>query len=258
MEKISLRKENGQIVPCVAGIPEDPAAIAIVVHGFTSSKESATVRMLLRVLPSAGIGVAAIDLPAHGTEEAREEVLRTEACLDSIAAAEEWVASRCPGKKICYFGSSFGAYCIGLYISTRPHLGRNAFFRSAAVNMPSLFIKEHPNEAEQRLMDELEEKGYIQPSFDLGSPVTVTKAFIEDLRRNDLFALFSPDKYGPHFIAMAHGTADATIDPEEAKRFAGKYRIPVTFFEGEGHSLSGYPGTPEKVGRLAADWFLSH
>ena len=162
MEKISLKKKNGQIVPCIAEIPDNPAVAAIIVHGFTSSKESPTVRMLLRRLPAAGIGAAAIDLPAHGTEEAREEELRIEACKDSIAAAEEWIISRYPDADICYFGSSFGAYVICLYISTRQHKGRRAFFRSAAVNMPSLFIKQNPTEAERKLMEELEEKGFIQ------------------------------------------------------------------------------------------------
>ena len=39
--------------------------VVIVAHGFASSKESPTVEMLAKELPEKGIGVAALDFPAH-------------------------------------------------------------------------------------------------------------------------------------------------------------------------------------------------
>lgn len=249
-----LIKESGSRVACVERIPENIRGIAIVVHGFTSSKESSTVQMLLRRLPEAGIGVVAIDQPAHGEGVSKEEELRIEGCKDSLAAAESYVTEHWPDAEIFYFGSSFGAYITGLYLSTRPHCGHRAFFRSAAVNMPSLFIKENPTPEEQKLLDDLKEKGYMQPSLDLGSPIRVTQAMVDDLRGNDLFEKFMPD--GTFQVRMAHGAEDTTIDPEQAKRFAEKFDLPITFFEGEGHSLSNDPETPERIGDLAIEWFL--
>lgn len=257
MENFVLEKKNGHQVSCVQEIPDDLKGIAIVLHGFASSKESDTVRMLLRRFPEAGIGVVAIDQPSHGTGESAKEELRIEACKDSIEAAETYVTEHWPDQEIFYFGSSFGAYIIGLYISTRPHKGRKVFFRSGAVNMPTLFIKENPTEAEKKLLDDLEEKGYMQPSLEMGSEIKVTKAMMGDLAENDLFEIFDPGKYGAHAVRMVHGAIDDVIDPDAAKQFAEKFDLPITFFEGEGHSISNDPQSPERLADLAIAWFQS-
>lgn len=256
MRNFALEKKNGHRMACTEEIPQDPGKIVIAVHGFTSSKESPTVQLLLTRMPAAGIGVVGIDLPSHGTGESYEEELRLGACLDSLETAEQYAASRYPGAEICYFGSSFGAYTTALYISTRPHKGRRAFFRSAAVNMPSLFIKDSLTEEDETLRRELEEKGYFMQGFSLGRPVKITKGFMDDLARNDLFEKFGPDRYGPHKIAMAHGAEDPVIDPEAAARFAQAYQIEETVFAGEGHSLCSDPETPGKVVDLAIRLFV--
>ncbi len=136
MRNFTVQKSDFHKVACVEEIPEGAGTIVIAVHGFTSSKESPTVRRLLNRLPAAGIGVVGIDLPGHGTEDSFAEELRLEACIDSLAAAEWYVNGMYPKAEICYFASSFGAYVTGLYISSRHHKGHKAFFRSAAVNMP--------------------------------------------------------------------------------------------------------------------------
>ena len=257
MVKFGIMKADTNIVPCLSEIPEGAEKIVIAVHGFTSSKESATVQMLLQKLPAAGLGVIGIDLPAHGKEQALEEELCIDGALDSIAAAEGFITERWPDAGICYFGSSFGAYLLGLYISTRPHKGRKAFFRSAAVNMPSLFIKKDPTEQEKLLLKEMEEKGFIMADLGGDSSVRVTKALFDGLLVNDLFEKFDPGRFGPHKIAMAHGSADNIIDPAAAKAFAERFNIPITMFESKGHSLGDGPDddTPLKVADLAIRLF---
>ena len=236
-------------------IPENPKGIIIVVHGFTSSKESPTFELLRRRLPQAGFGMVGIDLPGHGTEESLKEILRIETAIDSIEAAEQYAVRLYPDQKIGYFASSFGAYLTALYISRREHKGRKAFFRSAAVNMPDMFIRENPTEEEKRQLEELETKGYFDTSMDLHRPVRVTKGLMEDFRRTNLFECFEPERFGPHSIHMAHGLKDEVIDPAEAKRFSEQFRIPVTWFKDEGHSLSNDPATPEKVADLAIELY---
>ena len=257
MHGFTIKKANGHSVACLEEIPFGAERIAIAVHGFTSSKESPTVQLLLRRLPAAGIGVVGIDLPCHGVEESYEEELRIEACLNSLAAAERYVAERYPNAEICYFASSFGAFITALYISTRPHKGRKAFFRSAAVNMPSLFIKDDPTEEEKQLFEELNEKGYFMQGFGLGRPVKVTRGFIDDLAATDLPSLFTPDRFGPHRIEMAHGADDDVIDPAAAAAFSERFGIKETVFPGEGHSLSNDLETPDRVANLAIMLFLS-
>ena len=125
------------------------------------------------------------------------------------------------------------------------------------MNMPSLFIKDDPTEEEKRLYKELDEKGYFMQGFGLGRPVKVTRGFIDDLSATDLPSLFTPDRFGPHRIAMAHGAEDDVIDPAAAAAFAERFDIKETVFPGEGHSLSNDLETPDHVADLAIELFLS-
>jgi hypothetical protein len=143
---------------------------------------------------------------------------------------------------------------IGLYLSTREHSGRKAFFRSGAVNMPELFIKEELSAEEQEKLNELKEKGYFFQSFDdEHQPVKITQGFYDDLAGNDLFELFDPGRFGTNKVSMAHGLLDTTIKPEKAEAFAEKYNIPIRFFPNEGHSLGG---VADQVADLAIQFFL--
>ena len=60
------KKPGGAYVSCGEVIPEKAEKIVIAVHGFTSSKESPTVQLLMKRLPEKGLGVVGIDLPGHG------------------------------------------------------------------------------------------------------------------------------------------------------------------------------------------------
>lgn len=256
MRTYDIKKPGGEYVSCGEVIPENAEKIVIAVHGFTSSKESPTVQLLMKRLPEKGLGVVGMDLPGHGTGRSLKEELRIGACLESVSALEEHIASRFPDAEICYFASSFGAYITGIRISTMPHRGRKAFFRSPAVNMPSLFIRKDLTEEDRAFYRELDQKGFAERSFDLGRPVRITGGFIEDLKSHDLFSLFDPEKFGHHLIAIARGEKDAVIDPREAARFAAAFHIPETVFPGEGHSLSDRQETPLLVADLAASLFL--
>ena len=255
MEYFSIRKNNGYNVSCVKEIPENPEKIVIAVHGFSSSKESSTYRLLLKRLPDAGFGVICIDLPGHGTEDSSKETLRIPGAIDSIEEAEKYALKEYPECEICYFASSFGAYLTGLYISTRKHSGRKLFWRSAAVNMPELFCKENPTEEEKQLLEDLRTKGYFDMKDGSHNSVRITQDMYNDLLENNLFERFDAGRFGEHHIMMVHGEQDSVILPEKAEKFASLYRIPVTWFPGEGHSLSNSPSMPDRVVDLAVSFY---
>ena len=255
MENFSILKTSGSRVSCDREIPEHPKGIVIAIHGFASSKESSTYRLLLKRLPEAGLGVICMDLPGHGSQESLEESLRIPGALESIEAVEQYALQEYPGSEIFYFASSFGAYLTGLYISTKEHAGRKAFWRSAAVNMPDLFRLENPTEKEKQLLEDLKTKGYFDTDSTQHNPVRITREMYSDLMENDLFEVFDPDRFGEHRVAMAHGRKDAVINPEAAERFADRFEIPLTWFPREGHSLSNDPLTPDKVIDLALDLY---
>lgn len=255
MVNFNIRKRDGNIISCVQAIPDHPEGIVLVIHGFTSSKKSSTYRLLLERLPAAGFGMVGIELPGHGTEESAKETLRIPGAVDSIEAAERYILREYPGNELYYFGSSFGAYLTGLYISTREHAGRKAFWRSAAVNMPELFHKDPPNETEKQLLAELETKGFFDAEMEGNRPVRVTKAFYNDLLQNNLFEIFDASLFGQNQIVMAHGREDTVINPKAVEMFADRFQIPVTWFPEEGHSLSNSSSTPDRVVNLAIAFF---
>lgn len=257
MDQFVIEKKNSHLVSCLSEVPADPKGIVIAVHGFASSKESATYQMLLEQFPKRGLGVIALDLPGHGTNESLSEELRIESCKDSLEAAEKYALEHYPGCPVVYFASSFGAYITALYISTREHTGRKAFFRSAAVNMPDLFVRRNPTEEDLKALEDLRKTGYLDIDMPPHRPVRLTFGMYKDLEGTDLFRCFDPEHFGAHSFLMVHGTEDTVIDPAKAKRFAEQYKIPIRFFEDEGHSLSDHPGTPEVVMDLAYRFFVN-
>jgi len=227
MEKILLQKQNGRAVPVIAEIPAALRKLVIVVHGYDSSKESENAANLMRELPGKGFGVFAYDQPHHGSEQAAEEELTVDNCLDSLACVEDYLADRYGTDKdapeICYFGSSFGAYITCIYLATRTHRGRKAFLRSAAVNFPEL-------------------------ALDAGA---------DDTDLPDLFALYDQAKPEDVQMAFAHGASDSTVKVDAAIAFTERFGYPLTIFPGEEHTISDDPASPVKVAALAAEHYDS-
>ncbi|MGX8774531.1 MAG: alpha/beta hydrolase [Bacillota bacterium] len=221
MKKILLTKENGYQIPCIAEFPAEMRKVVIVIHGYDSSKESANVENLMQILPPQGLGVIAYDQPNHGSEEAAGEELSIEACVDSLARVEEYLTERFPGTEVCYFGSSFGAYILGIYLTTRPHKGSRAFMRCAAVNFPDLDLDERA----------------------------------KSLRPVDLCSLFDKAKPEDLKMAFAHGELDSSVPVAAAVDFAERYGYPITVFPGEEHPICTFPESPARVAQLALELF---
>lgn len=223
MEQILLAKSNGQEVPCIAEFPQDLRKLVLVIHGYDSSKESENAANLMRKLPGEGFGVIAYDQPNHGSAQAAAEELTIENCLDSLACVEDYLSDRFPGIEICYFGSSFGAYILGIYLIRRAHRGHKAFMRCAAVNFPQLNIDERAKALE---------------------PV-------------DLFELFEQSRPEDVRFAFAHGECDSSVPVGAALDFTSRFGYPITVFPGEEHPICTDPASPIRVAQLAAELFDS-
>ena len=249
MKHERIPTETGWSVPCLHRIGGGEALVCVSAHGFGSSKSSPTNQLLLQGLPARGVGVLAFDFPLHGESPDGAPPLRLETCFDALAAAEARARSLAPRAQVVYFGSSFGAYVTLLYLTQRPHAGRRAFLRSAAVCMPEPFHHKTPEEEARLQADGSvvlgEEYGYVRP-------LKLTCGFFEDLDRHDLFTLWRPEEAE---VRMVHGELDETIPVEEARRFAVRFQIPLTVIPGGDHRLS-IPGAPELVLERAAAFFL--
>ena len=261
----------GQPVYCAGALPDEDAPdegrslVVIISHGFASSKNGAMAQLLLQYVLDAGYGCIAYDFPAHGPHKEENGALTIHGCKSNLMLVEEYVRRKVPGAKIGYFGSSFGAYITLLHLlDVKKFAAINApdpeptaaFLRSAAVDMPDIMAGYDSPE----IRDLMATPGYL---LSVGGPdeVRMTPRFFEELAENDLFAACREADGGSLAeclgtpIRMVHATTDEVVDPERARAVAGEVGIPVTWFEGEDHTLSTFPETPGKVCEMAMDFF---
>ena len=233
-----IRRKDSYDIPYVSEIRGGEDRILITAHGFASSKQSPNVNMLMSRLPEKGIGVIAFDFPAHGDSPAGGDMLTVDNCTADLKAVADFVAEGHPEAEICYFGSSFGAYIIMLYMMKYQINGARAFLRSAAVDMHEFF-----KDLDAGQQKEMDENGYIMLEYDDVPDLKLTREFIEDLKNHNLFTLFEK---GENMLRMIHGSSDEDVDYENARAFSEKYDIELITVEGGDHRLS-IPGAPERV-----------
>ena len=263
----TIKSRAGYDIPVRYILNGDEEVVVVMAHGFGSGKASPTVTLLMDNLPQSAdksrtqsadksrmqkIGVVAFDFPAHGESPVDGTHLRIENCINDLISAVAFAKAAAPAARIINFGSSFGAYITMLYITRintsrdaagslaktamQPHVVK-AFLRSAAVNMPELFEKPTPDDAELLARD-----GYVIMDYEPRN-LKITSEFIADLQANNLFNCFVK---GDAQLKMIHGTADEDIDYAKAKAFASQYDIELITVPGGDHRLS-IPGAPEKV-----------
>lgn len=218
--------------------------VVLMAHGFGSEKRGHTPLFMTKGLKQAGFGVYGFDFPAHGDSLLNGDQLTMENCVESYAAAEARARELAPDAEIFYFGSSFGAYTTILYLATRPHQGRKAYLRSAAIDMPQLIWKI----AEEKVV--FQRDGYCNLT-EYNRPLKLTRAFCEDLNRHDVFALYQT---GMAQLRMIHGERDSTASPEAARKFAREKGAELIMVPGAEHRLME-PGNPERALQAAIDFF---
>lgn len=246
MKTEMISSKNDYLIPCSHTLTGNEQKAVIIAHGFGSSKESPTAMMLTQELPKLGVGTLAFDFPAHGESPVDGMELTLTHCIDDLAAAEQRALELTGHGEICYFGSSFGAYTTLLYLSLRPHLGKKAFLRSTAVEMPKLI---RPSTGEERRA--LDRDGFLMVDQDYLRPLKLTKTFFDELDAHDLFDLYQPESAR---LAMVHGSKDETASPEAAVKFARTFGAELTLIPEGDHRLS-QPGMAEKVLKLAESFF---
>ena len=244
MKRVILKSKHGYDIPCHETYHgEDRLLIAC--HGFGSSKSSPMVQALERTMPEQGIGVFSFDFPAHGESPVWD--LHETWCIDDLETVEAHLRKTTPQADIFYFGSSFGAFTLLNYLSARPHAGKRAMLRSAAVAMGRLA----ESWAGEKARADMKEKGYFVPDYDYVREMRVTPAFLRELTDHDVFRTYRP---GETEVFMVHGGRDSVAAPEAAREFARRFGVRLLEIPDGEHDLMG-PGQLEQVLAAAADFF---
>ena len=246
MKSMILKSKRGYDIPCHETYSGEDR-ILIVCHGFGSSKASPMVQALERTMPEVGVGVFSFDFPAHGDSPVWD--LHETWCIDDLETVENYLQKLAPRAEIDYFGSSFGAFTLLNYLSARPHKGRRAMLRSAAVAMGLLA----ESWADEKARADMAEKGYYVPDYDYVREMRVTPVFLQELTDHDVFRTYRP---GDTEVFMVHGGRDSIAAPEAAREFARRFGIRLMEIpEGE-HDLMG-PGQLDRVLAAAKDFFTA-
>lgn len=247
MIKGILERDGNYNIAYTEALRGNENKIVIVIHGFGSSKESPTAKMMLEGLPEKGIGAVAFDFPAHGLSPVDGDEMTVEGCVEDLNAVEDMIRSKCPFADISYFGSSYGAYIALNHIVKNNIKDAKLFCRSGAVNMPDIF--RNPDSKQKADFDE---NGYTILDYDVARPLKVTTDFVESLMRNDLFEIFEKNDAD---ILMIHGDCDEDVSYERVVEFTEKFDIPLITVKNGDHRLS-IPGAPEKVFEEAVKFIL--
>ena len=218
MQQKSLQSKQGYPIPYCNQIGEHQK-IAIISHGFGSSKNSPMVEALQNTLPNHGIGTFNFDFPAHGNSPAGFKQLRIPNCVEDLHTVDTFVRQIAPNADVYYFSSSFGAYITLLYLAAYPQKNAKAFLRSAAIDMHSIVqqwinssTKWQKGECNSAIWD------YFTPDFPYHREMKITKAFLSDLEENQPLHIY-PIPSAPK-LSMIHGSADTTAPIVDARRFA--------------------------------------
>lgn len=254
MDQFVIQKENKHCIPCIAEIPENCRKVIILLHGLSSSKESENALFMMNFFAEKGIGTIAYDQPGHGTGEAAHEDLLLKNCLKSLSAVEKYVTEKYPGAEICYFGSSFGGYVLGIYLTRRLNKGRKAFMRCAAVIFPQLVIGDVHAEPDPEAVKILNRQGYIETTID-NQKVRFLKGFLEELKANSMIDLYDEALPENVELSFVHGEKDPVIPVCAVKAFAEKHGYPFVIVPNEGHSISNSPNSPAFVADVAYKFF---
>ena len=247
LNKFYITKADVHKIPCISSIPDDCRTVIITIHGFCSCKESDSITFFMNYFNPKDIGVVAYDQPGHGE---CEEPLRVGGCLDSLAAVEQYVRTTYPAAELCYIGSSFGGYILGLYLALRQHAGHKALMRCCAVNFPRMILGAPGSKPDPKALEQMDRQGYILLQMDTGNPVKLPRGFFEDLMHYDLDKLYETRKPTDVTMAFAHGGADQVVNPEAVKAFTRKFGYPLTIFEGENHPICTKKESPAQVAEI--------
>ena len=244
MKREWLESNGGYQIPVCNQIAGEERVL-IVCHGFGSSKDSPMVEALREEMPRHGMGTFSFDFPCHGESPAPFEALRVENCLSDLAAVEARVRQIAPESQVSFFGSSFGAYIVLLYLARRGQEGGRAFLRSAAVDMYGIFQKWFQETPPIWHLDPGgdEERDYFTLDYAYQREMRISRAVLRELEENPIAPLYP--RVGIK-IGMIHGEADSTASYEAARRFAQHAGASLYTVPGGEHRLMG-AGEMEQV-----------
>ena len=203
-------KVAGYMIKCKAFVPEDKISGAFIMcHGFASSKDSRSVRIISEKLLENNIMSISFDFPMHGASAKNRNNLLVQNCIEDINYVYTYIVSKFKPQYISIFGVSFGGYIALLNAFNTKNNYKHIFLRAPAIGIGDIFMKDIAKEGEA----ELKKNGYVKSGF--SHSIEATQEFICGRKDNDLLKV----KDFSHDAIIYHGTDDNTIPLKNSYRF---------------------------------------
>lgn len=245
MQHMTLWSKFGYEIPCTLQLSGAKKTL-LICHGFGSSKKSPMVHSLREEMPRLGVDTFSFDFPQHGESTAAGTNLRIPCCLSDLQTVEEKILQISPNTEIIYFGSSFGAYVILLYLANCFPTGTRAFLRSAAIDMHQImqgFLRNGQLSWQPALNGD-SQQDYCRMDSIYNRSFYITRGFVEDLAQNNLLQQYT--KQEKYTLSMIHGALDSTAPLQKAQEFARHSGASLWILPQAEHRLMG-PGELESV-----------
>lgn len=224
-----------------------PTEVVIMVHGFAGDKESSVICALGEELSNSGIQVVSFDLPCHGADVKNEYVNATD-CMLALTKVVNYVEEEFDTLKISFFATSFGGYLLLNFLSINQEKYNKIILRAPAVNMGEILEKVIIPEHGFSVKD-------LNKGINLGyeNPLLVNKAFLDELKNNDLFKKFKENLNEYHVL---QGLKDDVVDVKSVLKFLkeniGGERCNFYPFENADHRFKN-PGELEQIIKITKD-----
>ncbi len=243
--KVFFNGEIGRICGVLHKV-DDSSKIVIVVHGFSSNKETGAVD-ISRELNKVGVNALRIDLDNQGESELDFE---TGACIPNYVKQVEAAISYCKGlgyKEISLIGGSYGGLVVFAVALSHPEIKR------MVLRVPVVDHKEHViwKYGEEKL-EEFKENGVVLYFNKNNEKFDVTFDFIEKSYPYSMY-----DRAGEVRIPtlIIQGDEDEAVEPDAARRavkFFSNGKLYVV--KGAGHNL-GVGGDFSEGLKVLVDFF---
>ncbi len=239
-------KSSGYRISYKTNIGDGQDRILLCLHGFGGDKNSSVISRLLDELSPLGIGVMAIDWPAHGMSDAKDDDLTVENCLDDIDLIMNRMKVEYPDRRIDCFATSFGGYLATLYRNCHDDAFDKMVLRSPALRMDKVFS----SLIGEQMIKRMRQGERIEIGFERKMKLGIS--FFDDLVSNNAYDVIVKD---PQNVLILQGDMDDVVPPEETRRYAERNSIPIEWFVGTDHRYKK-TGEMEHIIQVTRDFWV--
>ncbi|MFH0836527.1 MAG: alpha/beta hydrolase [Candidatus Aenigmatarchaeota archaeon] len=207
MKKWIVFESNGTELCGILSTVDNTRPVIILTHGFMSSKDSNTYRILESKLNNAGINTFRFDFYGSGQSKGKFEDITLSKAVKNIMDAIAFM-NHCGFKKIGLFGSSFGGSASILTASISKYL-----YILALSSSPSDYTETYYQMLGDNGLEKWKQDGFITRTNSEAKEFRINYSFYEDIKKHNIY---EAEKNITIPVLIVHGDCDKTVPIEQS------------------------------------------